>query len=209
VRWRLGTAPLGDTDAHMQISKLTCPYCQSPYPLWRVIVRFRTHVCPTCKSKLEFTRASSQRLGTIVGIAAVFWGFVLGPIVGADTLGWPYWVFLALFSYIPVRTVMALVGRFAPYDQVRPKAKRWQLFDFDRVSRRHRTFLLLGYTVLPACGLALGWLSLPIWLVPIVVLIETVVSVLFTIGSWHLLFGKRGVWTRWESDVLPGNSARQ
>jgi hypothetical protein len=83
------------------------------------------------------------------------------------------------------------------------------LFDFDNVSRRHRTFLLLGYTVLPACALALGWLSLPIWLMPIVVLIDTVVGVLFLIGFWHLLFGKRGVWTRWESDGPPSNSARQ
>lgn len=194
----------------MQVSKLICPYCQSPYPLGRVIVRFRTHVCPTCKSELDFTRMSSERVGSILGIAAVFWGIFVGPIVAADPLGsWPYWVCLAVFSYIPVRIVMARVGRFTPHYQVRARTKLWQLFAFNNVPPRHRTFLLLGYIIIPACGLTLGWLSLPIWLVPIVVLIETVVSVLFTIGSWHLLFGKRGVWTRWESDVPPSNSARQ
>jgi hypothetical protein len=184
----------------MQLSNLTCPHCQSPYPFWRVIIRFRSHVCPRCKNKLAFTIESAQRLGATAGLVSAA---VLMPIVfirGADVIrSWSFWVFLVVFSYLTGGVIAAFVCRFAPYEQVRTRAKRWQFFT--NVSPRHRRFLLLEFTVFPACMILLLYArSLPIWLVLGVSVVVIVVGVLGSIASWHLFFGERGILRRRSSD---------
>ncbi|MBI2926196.1 MAG: hypothetical protein HYY24_10885 [Verrucomicrobia bacterium] len=187
----------------MQLSKLTCPHCQSPYPLWRVIIGFRSYVCPCCKTKLAFTIESAQRLGATGGLVS---SAVLMPIVfirGADVIrSWPFWVFLIVFGYFTGGVVAAFVCRFAPYEQVRASAKGWRLFP--NVSQRHRRFLFLEFTVIPACVILLLFArSLPIWLVLAVSLVVIVVGIFGSIASWHLFFGERGIFRRWRSDDAP------
>ena len=184
----------------MNISKLTCPHCQSPYSLWRVIIRFRSHVCPRCKSKLAFTIESAQRLGATLGLIGTV---ILMPIIfigGTNIIrSWIFWLFLVVFSHFAGGVISAFVCQFAPYEQVRTSAKRWQLFT--NVSPRHRRFLLLEFTVFPACMILLLFArSLPIWLVLGVSLVVIVVGVLGAIAGWHLFFGERGILRRRSSD---------
>ncbi len=186
----------------MHISKLTCPHCQSPYPLWRVLIRCRSHVCPRCKSKLAFTIESAQRLGATGGLIGAV---ILVPIIlicGPNIIhSWVFWLFLVVFSYVAGGVIRAFVCRFAPYEQVRASAKRWELFA--NVSPRHRQFLLLGFSVLLAymiLALFARYWPILIWLVAGMSPVVMVAGILSSIAGWHWLFGERGILRRGSSD---------
>src|SRR5215204_7523114 len=111
----------------MRASKVICPVCQSPYPLWRMIIRFGSHICPSCRTKLAFTLKSAQRLGALFGVIG---SAILIPLIfigGPDIIrSWRFWVVAVVVSYFAGGVISAFVARFATDEEVRASAGRWE-----------------------------------------------------------------------------------
>lgn len=116
---------------NMNWSKLQCPQCQSRYPLVRLYARYWSHKCPECHARLAFSPKSSARCGAALGLT--FSVVMMPPVLivsfalGLDhfTAHWPpYFIAVAVISYVVSPLVFSQVGELIPYEQAR--RTRWR-----------------------------------------------------------------------------------
>jgi hypothetical protein len=156
----------------------------------------RWHVCPVCKSRLTVTVESAQRIGALGGLVA---GGILVPltfIADVETVRsrcfWACWI---PFAYILGAVITMLTAKLGLYDDVRCGPRWWQIFP--NVPARPRRFLIVsGVVVIGASMLLILPWSPPLWLEIALELAICVAGVFGLIGTWHLLFGARGIFRR-------------